>query len=96
MWPYATCVPSRWRQPCQTDRHRKRNQLMPRGNQRRAWASSPRHQARVSHDMRSRRVTRPANEQARETARAAYALLANTPDERATLTPVEDLLIPID
>jgi serine/threonine protein kinase/tetratricopeptide (TPR) repeat protein len=35
-------------------------------------------------------------EQARETARAAYALLANTPDERATLTPVEALLVPND
>jgi tetratricopeptide (TPR) repeat protein len=37
------------------------------------------------------------HEQARETAREAYALLSNTPDARAALTePVESLLSPVD
>src|SRR6185436_2106618 len=58
--PHATFTPTRWLHACQNARQRNFTQLIPRGSQRRAHASSECHQLRKPSETRQRTSTRPA------------------------------------
>src|SRR6185436_11128467 len=58
--PHATFTPTIWLHACQNARHRNFTQLIPRGSQRRAHASSECHHVRKPSETRQRTSTRPA------------------------------------